>query len=520
MRRWSFMAAAVAVTVSVIAGCADKGGNTEHSIDSAKGAETSEAAGDGSDVTALKPVTLKIVLPGDRPADMDMVIAEAEKRMEGTLNVKLNVVFYPFSDMKQKMETSLAAGEEIDLIWDNLARGMQSHISNGYYAPLDELLEQYGPSVYNMRGQEMFDANQYGGKYYCIPLSSQFKQGAHYEIRKDIREALEVPPITTKTELIDFARKVKDAYPEMVPIMSGNSAPTAWASLLMKTSGRPDYYKVSDAFDSPVLYYKNDDGNVYSLFDIEKEDALWKEILEARALYQEGLINPDILSTQGDLISQGKAAVFSTMDLTVEQSKQIAIQSVRPEAGLESVILYDLEPGSLLTDYKAWNFLCMPESGKNKERAMMFLEWASEKENYDLLAYGIEGVHWNPVGDDQYEVISDNYRWYPYAWIWNPELDRIPSYVTEQEYKAEKFFRNAENFKTSRLTGFVFDPSGVQNQIAQHSTIEGKYAAALLNGVVDPEECLEKWKSEDYGNVKAVQEELQKQIDAFLAGQS
>ncbi|PXX57091.1 putative aldouronate transport system substrate-binding protein [Hungatella effluvii] len=518
MKKWSLLIAA-AIIVTVIAGCAVKGRNNDNSSESAKISVGSEMESNSTTGTQLDPVTLKIVLPGDRPADMDSVIAEAEKRMKDTLNIKLNVVFYPFSDMKQKMETSLAAGEEIDLIWDNLARGMQSHISNGYYAPLDELLDKYGSAVYSMRGKEMFDANKYGGKYYCIPLSSQFKQGAHYEIRKDIREAMGIAPITSKAELLDFARKVKAAYPEMVPIMSGNSAPTAWAALLLKMSGKPDYYKVSDAFDSPVLYYKNDDGKVYNLFDIDENDALWKEIMEARMIYQEGLINPDILSTQGDLITQGKAAVFSTMDLTVEQSKQIAIKSIQPEAQLESVILYDLEPDSLLTDYKAWNFLCIPESSKNKERAMMFLEWAHEKENYDLLAYGIEGVHWKPVGEDKYEVISNNYRWYPYAWIWNPVLDRIPSYVTEQEYEAEKFFRNSDNFKTSQLTGFVFDPTSVQNQIAQHSTIEGKYVSALLNGVMDPVECLEKWKAEDYNNVKAVQEELQKQIDMFLAGQ-
>ena len=60
----------------------------------------------------LDPVTLKIVLPGDRPADMDKVIQEAEKRMADTINVKLDIGIVPFSDLAQKTQVMLASGEE------------------------------------------------------------------------------------------------------------------------------------------------------------------------------------------------------------------------------------------------------------------------------------------------------------------------------------------------------------------------------------------------------------------------
>ena len=71
------------------------------------------ASGDG----ILKPVTLKIMFPGDPPANWDEVKTEMENRLAGTLNVKLDVVFIPWSDVRQKRQVSLSSAEDYDLIW-------------------------------------------------------------------------------------------------------------------------------------------------------------------------------------------------------------------------------------------------------------------------------------------------------------------------------------------------------------------------------------------------------------------
>lgn len=118
MRKFRFLAIVAAITATVTVGCnkTNSGGTADSGQAGSGLSSTAEITSEMQADEQLEPVTLKIILPGDRPADMNMVIAEAEKRMEGTLNVKLDVVFYPFSDMKQKMETALAAGEEIDCI--------------------------------------------------------------------------------------------------------------------------------------------------------------------------------------------------------------------------------------------------------------------------------------------------------------------------------------------------------------------------------------------------------------------
>ncbi|MDD2502890.1 MAG: ABC transporter substrate-binding protein, partial [Clostridia bacterium] len=328
--------------------------------------------------------------------------------------------------------------------------------------------------------------------------------------------------ITTREQLIDFAYKVKENYPDIKPIVAGSTQGEQWNSwgvfpFILDTA--PDYIEMTDALsNSFVLYYKNNDGKVYNLFDT-KEPRIWDMILEARKLYQDGIIDPDILSLKDyrNEIANNKAAITTSNDFIPEDTLRIALKKSVPDGEIESVILADIsKPGNVLTNYKQWNFQCVAKVSKNKERALQFLNWTSKKENYDLLAYGIEGVHWSPVGDDKYNVLSDKYRWFPYAWVWNPQLDRILASASETEIKYEKWFREESNFVKSVETGFTFDPTNIQNEISQHASIEGKYYPALFNGVVDPETYFEKWKQEDYDNVKNIQNELQKQIDAFL----
>ena len=230
-------------------------------------------------------------------------------------------------------------------------------------------------------------------------------------------------------------------------------------------------------------------------------------------------MDPDVLAQQNysNLIWEGKAAICTSNDFIPDASSQAKLKGINPEAEVESVILTDLTPGKQLADFKQWNFICLSNTSKHKEEAIRFLEWANgNQENYDLLAYGIEGTDWKAVGKDKYEVLGDGYRWFPYAWIWNPECDRIAATATENEYAAEKFYRDANNFKESKLVGFAFDSTPVTTSVSLHKAAFTEYACALYNGVIDPETAFENWKKADYNNVKTIQEEMQRQVDEFL----
>ncbi|MFF2091383.1 DUF3502 domain-containing protein [Paenibacillus sp. NPDC058174] len=505
----------IIMLVGLLAACS---GKTENNAPSASPDGT--AAPEAS--TKLDPVTLKIMIPGDRPRDFDAVVAEAEKRMAGTLNVKLDVVFVPWADLAQKTQVTLSSGENIDLIFDAPWLHITQQIAAGSYAPLDDLLQQYGPNILKNRPQAMWDANKFDGKIMGIPNGITFVQGRVYYVRKDIREKLGIAPIQTYDDLMKFAYAVKEKVPNMTPMIPAGQDVTKGLS---EASFR-HYWKDNTANITPspalseslVLYTKNNDGKVYNLFD-EMEPMVWSWIENARKLYQDKIIHPDVLAIKdtGELAKQGKAAIIPNNDFGVKNDVQQALKSVDPNAEFEAVTLMNLDKGAVLTNALQYNFISVPAVSKNKERAIQFLDWANQKENYDLLAYGVEGKNWEAVGDDQYKFLNDGYTWFPFAWIWNPATDRQDAGQDDVTKQLNQWGADVNNFTLDKLAGFTFNNTAVVNEISQYTSIEAKYYTAMFNGVVEPNEYWAKFKAEAAPLAKKIQNELQNQIDTFLA---
>lgn len=511
MKKSFQMLVALLLVVVMIAGCGNNASNTNIKKEPANTKNT----GEGAVVEKLDQVTLKIMIPGDRPKDFDAVIAEAEKRMTDTINVKLNVVFVPWADLGQKTQVSLSSGEDIDLIFDAPWLHISQMIAGGYYEPLDDLLAKYGQNVLNTRSEQMIEANKFDGKIMAVPLGNSFFQGRVYYVRKDIREKLGVPEIKSYEELVELAYLIKEKMPEVTPLIS-DDAGMSWAQF-RKVFDTETWIKDTQLGTDGVLLLKNNDGKVYNMFE-EMDPTYWSWITDARKLYVDKLMYQDVLSVKDyrELFKSGKVAILNTNDFGVLTDVQSAVnQSTGGE--VEAVTFFNTEKGANLTDYKVWNFLALTSVSKKKERAIMFLDWASQKENYDLLAYGIEGQNWEAVGDDKYKKLNDGYPWFPFAWIWNPMNDRFDEGLGDATIELNKYTGVADNFTTDIMTGFTFDSTPVANEIAQFNSIRDKYVTPMGNGVIDPDDTWAKYKSEASDVAKKIQDEMQKQIDAFLA---
>ena len=509
----------IVMALSFFAGCgAQKENGNTNGTSTTVSADTAQTGTESK----LEQVELKIMIPGDRPANMEAVQAEAEKRMADTINVKLNIVFIPWADLPDKTQVTLSSGGDIDLLFDAPWLHITQMIFSGYYQQLDELLKQYGQNLLKNRPQQMWDANKFDGKIMGMPLGNSAKGGIQYYIRKDIREKLGIAPIKTYEDLIDFAYAVKDKLKGVSPLLAAGDASgkdLSWA-VFRKFFDYDTHIDKTHALGlSLMLYYKNNDGEVYNMLETN-EPTMLNWFKEARKLYLDKVIDQDVLSYKNvyDPVVAGKVAAVAESDFGVPTSTQEQIAKTIPGAEFEAVSFYDPTPGKNISDFKQWNFICLAAVSKNKERAIQFLDWTNaNQDNYDLLAYGIKGVDWEPVGDDQYKSLGDKYLWFPYAWIWNPVMDRINAGFDENSIKLIKFNKEADNFTKDILTGFDFNPKPVTNEIAQYQAIEDKYYTALSDGVIDPEQTLVKLKTEGGEYLKKIQVELQKQIDAFLA---
>ncbi|MCY9670726.1 ABC transporter substrate-binding protein [Paenibacillus alginolyticus] len=512
MKRGTGAVLTMMVLASMLTACTDKRVEPSSTI----------AATKAGDQKKLEPVTLKIMVPGDRPKDFDAVIQEAEKKMANSLNVKLDVVFVPWADLAQKTQVTLSSGEDIDLIFDAPWLHITQQIAAGSYEPLDGLLKQYGPNILKNRPQQMWDANKFDGKIMAIPNGNTFVQGRVYYVRKDLREQLGIAPIKTYEDLIKYAYAVKDKIPNVTPFIPAgqdvNKGLSEGAFRRYWSDNKENITPSPALSESLVLYTKNNDGKVYNLFD-QMEPMVWSWIQNARKLYQDKIISPDVLAIKdiNEPAKQSKAAIIPHNEFGVTNDMQQALKTGSPKAEFEAVTFMNLEKGAILTNSLQYNFIAVPVVSKHKERAIQFLDWANQKENYDLLVYGIKDKNWEAIGDDQYKFKGDSYAWFPYVWIWNPTTDRLDASQEDATKKLNKWTADASNFTIDKLSGFTFNNAAVSNEISQYVSIESKYYSALFNGVVDPDQSWVKFKAEAAPLAKKIQVEEQKQIDAFLA---
>lgn len=475
--------------------------------------------GDSATAKPGKAVTLKIMLPGDRPEDLDKVIGKAEEKMLADgLNIKLNFVFVPWADVANKTQVTLTSGEEIDLMYDAPWLHMNQMVSSGYYTDLTELLEQYGQNILNAGSPLIFDANKFNGEMPGIPLGSKNGHANSFLIRKDIREELGLEKVTTHEQFIEFLTAVKEKKTDIIPYSYWGASPDLSYSGIRIENDYELGMRVTPAFNRNfTLNMIGNDPTIHNLFD-EMDPKVWEYIELARSLYQDKLINPDVMSSPDSkvMMKSGEIASMTYTDYVMQYGTLRELQTNVPGADLEIFELYKFEPQVNTSDYKQNDYLTLPKASKHPVEAIQFLNWAHEKDNYDLLSYGIEGEHWEAVGDNQYTPLKDTYSWFGWSWLWAPKLDRVSAEYTAEEMEKTKFYSTAENYEQDVLTGFTFDTSPVANEIAQFNIIDSKYYPLIMSGAVDPTEVWEKYKKEGSAVVKKIQVELQKQIDEFL----
>ena len=157
---------------------------------------------------------------------------------------------------------------------------------------------------------------------------------------------------------------------------------------------------------------------------------------------------------------------------------------------------------------------------------MVLNEFYTNPEVYDLAMLGIEGKHWEAVGDDQYKIIdesgygvSSNCNW---GWN-NADLTRT-EYIEDRTALDDKYDEmKAEweaNIKPAHvLEGFTFDNTNVASQVAAVEANIETYYNPLVNGLVDDVDAtIEQFRAAlESAGIQDVLDELERQKEEFIA---
>ncbi|WP_018752015.1 ABC transporter substrate-binding protein [Paenibacillus sanguinis] len=491
--------------------------------------------------TALDPTTLKVMLFGDKPVDMDKVLNEFESRTKDTLNTQLNIEFNPASDHNQKTKLKLAAGEAIDLMFDAPWMNLNQNISQGFYHELDKYFnnDDY-PGLKKAFSEEFLNANKINGHLYAIPITNMYYDSEVVYIRKDLREKYGMEPVQSYDDLKTYLDNVKKNEPSMIPfaLMGDRGFFKMFGTEDKQTQLRAEPYSIAGTGVNFNLILSDDGKQVLgatTLGDPAEEYAKYPAPFnDAEYFYDSNdikvewnqYVQKDVLNEKDPaaLFVSGKSAANEST-INAFASMRDRLKSAVPGAELEFFVynskIRGLEKEAIGTEYKAWNYLVVPATSKNVDRTMKFLDWLfGSQENHDLFELGIEGTHWEKSGDRNYKTTANtqNYAFPGYELTWNPTLSRINAENSDEALKIINYQTEDSTYYKLPLTGFVFNTEPVKTEIAKIQPKAAELDPILKNGLEknwrqSAEKLNKELRNLGLENVRA---ELVKQAQEFL----
>lgn len=450
----------------------------------------------------LAPVKLKmVILGGGTSHGNDMVYEELNKRLSEDLNATLEVQCISWSVWADEYPLLFASGEEIDLVYVASWAGYASHAQKGAFTELtEEMLQEFAPNAWATFTPDMWDQTRVNGSIYMIPQASLNMDDADYVlIRGDLREKYGLPEIQTTEDLVAYWNAVKENESGILPIDLGNSngmgQEGCWTSLLFADApyDSVDYYVSSDR---TMVFDCSDPSNIKLVDTTEYNKQRYEQMAEFRKM---GYWSQDSLSKQSDSVEAFLSGTSATAVRNLGNIGNLYIQVIEQHPEWKPEIV-DMDPnGAKHVAACTGNGMAIPATCKDPERALMVLDLLTFNKDYSrLVNYGIEGVHYEAIGENGFKSIevSDNDRYDSIA----GGMGNDDFYMTsENVYPGMDALKDAykANAFACFLDGVAFDNSSVKSEVAAVSAVDSKYAAILNLGFSqDVEKDMANWEAE------------------------
>lgn len=480
---------------------ADKGTKTEDTkAKDEKKKETEEVK--------LEPVELIWHFPlGQVQPDQDKVFDEVNRIAKEKINATVKFNAMDFGVFKERIPILMASGEPADLIWTaSWANNYLQNVAKSAFLPLDELLEKYGKSLLEDIPKPIWNATRVKDKIYAIPNYQISSMTNPLLFKKDLIDKynFDINSVKKLEDLEPFLKAVKENEDGIYPIEHRNKL---WENTAVHFG-----FEAIMRMQPGAIEYGADEVKVINQYASDKFKNFCKLM---SSWYQKGYIRKDIVSVTNAEADRkaGKYAILTGGNVPYPGNNEVVVEK---NYGYEvkELIFSDtvIKSGSVLATLNA-----VSQISKNPERAVMFIDLLnSSKEATNLLAYGIEGEHYNKVDDGRIDLIKDS--GYNHGWKW-ALVNSFKTYVISPSPADENERVLAMHKKAipSPLMGFSFDAESVKTELAQCSSVHDEYFNGLAAGVVDTDKYLPEFLDKlEKAGVSKVIAEMQKQVDEFF----
>ncbi|MCK9858649.1 DUF3502 domain-containing protein [Paenibacillus sp. ATY16] len=527
LSRLTMLAAAITLIAS---GCSSNSGNNGNgsvtNTDQASPSNNASASPAATEDAVKKQdqVSLKLILPGDKPQRYDEVMKVLNEKLTDKIQATLSIQYIPWDSYKDQILVKLAAGEEFDFFYDGWWQNYAQVLSKNGALDITDLFEKYAPDLYSGLTADYINTNKYNGKVYGIPVPGPLEYPQVYTYRADLAEKYGYTADSFKTldDITAFTKKVMGADKTRIGGRFNGEYTGSYQSIAFLGTQRE--FIPSNDYNSPGMLLNNEPV-VINQFESQQ----YKDYLKwAKMNWDEGLVDRDSLFSKSTVTTDANTDVSTIGGIGNAPEGWLgdrteALSKIEAGARVDAVFM---EKGTkMVSSFKAGNFTVLSPSSKNPERVLQFLNLIySDKDIRDTYLYGIEGTDFIAVGDDQYKYPDGldatktfNNQW----WMVTPwKNTRLSANATETDKQSIAYITDPNNFVKSVIAGFEFNPDAVKSEISKVSAVVAEYRKILESGSgtqaqqdAKYNEFLSKLKKAGVDNII---KEKQRQIDEFL----
>lgn len=439
--------------------------------------------------------TLKMYAIGGEPKDLDLVLAEANEYLGEKIGVNLDMSFIDFGDYTQKMSIIINSGEEYDIAFTcSWAGDYLGNARKGAFLELDPYLDTIGKDMKEAIDERFWEGAKIDGKTYAVPTQKELGVAPMWVFTQEYVDKYNIPveDIHTLEDLEPWLKVVKENEPDVVPLYITNGF---------------SYTVYFDQLVEPVGVSLDDNGElkIENMFETEE---MKRDLETLRKYYEAGYINADSATAQDDK---------SVKRLVTKADGQPYADEIWSENLGYPVVSTPITSTWITNGSTTGSMMAVSANSENPEKSIEFLNLLNTDAYIrNLINYGLEGTHYELVGENQIKLINKSAYDVPYFALGNLFI----TYVTESEplTKWDEFQEFNDAAETSPALGFKFDSSSVSTEIAAINNVLSEFKATLYSGSVDVNEYLGKLNDKLYQQgLEKVINEMQKQMDEWKA---
>lgn len=492
------LALAAAMVLSLFAGCSG-GGDTQ----SAAGESQAQSAGTESEAAQpQETVNIKIHCMNADQTDFDEVMEQLRAYTKDKINVTPEYVYHGGS-YADKIQTIIASGEEYDACFtSNWLNPYNTNVSKGAFIDIKDLIPEVAPKLLEVIPEYMWTAATINGGVYAIPNQQIVARQIGCLMPKDYVEGTgtDLSTIHNLTDLGEYAQKAYDQYGAKLGGVNRTQA-----------ADYCGYEYVSDYMAAGAIKMDDESAKVVNFYATDEWKAMLNELVD---LNEKGLLDGEC--GYMDEYAESQRLAKKTSGYWSGTYKPGVEEEESARAGYDCVMATIDTPPYISTGSVVATMYAVSVTSKHPEETLKYFELLNTDPNVmNMLTFGIEGKHYEKTGENSVKL-ADNSGYYCQSWgFGNVFLTYTIEGQSDDVWEQTKELNDSA--KQSPILGFSFDPEPVKNEITNVSKVVKEYES-LVGGELPVEETNAEFLEKlSVAGVDTVIEEMQRQIDEFMA---